>query len=492
MGSVFKRNKRRNEPYTIQYVDHLGKRRTVKGFTDKGLSEELAGKLETETRLRQSGMIDPIQDRFAEQKQADINVQLAAFEESLSDNTSKYVKLTMSRVRRIVKGCEFATLSALDGEKVQSFLRSLSKDDDLGARTYNHYLQAFDTFCNWCVVTKRLLCNPILALERMNTAVDVRHARRALTAEEFNQLIDSARSSEKRIQGFTGEQRARIYTLSYMTGIRKSELASLTPRSFNLDGTPPTVTVEAACSKHRRKDVLPLHPELVALLRLWLKGVPPAGKLFPQLERRKTWLMVRKDLERGGIQYETVDGIADFHAAGRHTHITELLRNGATLPEAKELARHSDVNMTMRYTHIGIADQARAVAKLPSPKTRSKPAVDAAPEKPTALQMRCIFCSADSHSVTFAGNNREVQKRQNPWRAKGFDSNRRHLSSGGKVEAAGRQSNFSWPVWRTGRPRRAGFWTFSAEPFCKDGFSAFRENGGFRRVLGLHELMRRN
>ncbi|MBA4017780.1 MAG: hypothetical protein C0483_11450 [Pirellula sp.] len=61
------------------------------------------------------------------------------------------------------------------------------------------------------------------------------------------------------------------------------------------------------------------------------------------------------------IPYETPDGIADFHAAGRHTHITGLLRNGATLPEAKELARHTDVKMTMRYTQIGIDDQANAV-----------------------------------------------------------------------------------------------------------------------------------
>jgi len=108
------------------------------------------------------------------------------------------------------------------------------------------------------------------------------------------------------------------------------------------------VTVEAACSKHRRKDVLPLHPELVSLLREWLAGLDPGNVLFPMLAKRRTWLMVKKDLERVGIPYETPDGIADFHAAGRHTHITELLRNGASLPEAKELARHTDVKMTMR------------------------------------------------------------------------------------------------------------------------------------------------
>jgi hypothetical protein len=29
--------------------------------------------------------------------------------------------------------------------------------------------------------------------------------------------------------------------------------------------------------------------------------------------------MVKKDLERAGIPYETEEGTADFHAVGRHT-----------------------------------------------------------------------------------------------------------------------------------------------------------------------------
>ena len=88
------------------------------------------------------------------------------------------------------------------------------------------------------------------------------------TAKGFTDkgLIESARLSGVRIQGFSGEQRARIYLLSYLTGLRKKELASLTPGSFDLAATPPTLTVEATVSKHRRKDVLPLHPELVARL----------------------------------------------------------------------------------------------------------------------------------------------------------------------------------------------------------------------------------
>ncbi len=438
MASIFKRQpKRKNEIYLIQYLDHRGKRRTAKGFTDKGLTEELAAKLESEARLRTAGLIDPAQDRIAEHNQVGIEAHLKAFEKSLATNTPKYIKLTMGRVRRIIDGCGFATLSTIDADDVQDFLADLQVAEDLGHRTYNHYLQAIDAFCNWCV-PKRMLCNPLAGLERLNTAIDVRHERRALTPEEFSSLVHSARDSHKRIQGFSGEQRARTYILSYMTGLRRKELGSLTPRSFKLDASPPTVTVQAACSKHRRKDVLPLHPELVVMLRTWLKGMKPADKLFPNLENKKTWLMVKKDLERVGIPYETEEGIADFHAAGRHTHITELLRNGATLPEAKELARHSDVNMTMRYTHIGIKDQAKAVANLPAPKGRpAEPASRAAQQNGSALQMRCKFCIAESHSVTFSGNGDDVQKRQNPWHAKGFDNDRRQLSPTGKVEAAG-------------------------------------------------------
>ena len=227
-----------------------------------------------------------------------------------------------------------------------------------------------ESFCKWLVRTDRVTSNPLNNLARLNNEVDVRHRRRALTPEEATKLVTAASESNKRIQGYDGGQRARVYLMSYLTGLRRSELASLTPASFNLAATQPTVTVSAACSKHRRTDVLPLHPELFALLPGWLAGMKSWDKLFPKLDRKKTWMMVKLDLERVGIPYENEEGIADFHASGRHSYVTGLLRHGATLPEAKELARHSDVRMTMRYTHIGLNDQAQALASLPSPQPK--------------------------------------------------------------------------------------------------------------------------
>lgn len=341
MASIYKRAKRKGEPYTIQYLDHQGKRRTVVGFTDKGLTEELAGKLEAEARLRRTGMVDASLDRINEHRLLPIDNQLEEFEEGLSDNSPQYIKITMGQVRRVVEGCKFKTLADLDQEVVLKYLRQRGHEEKTGNRTFNQYLQAMGTFCNWCVRTKRLLVNPMLGVESLNTAVDVRRARRALTAEEVGKLVASARSSGMSIQCFSGEQRARLYLVAYLTGLRRKELGSLTPKSFQLEASPPTVTVEAISSKHRKKDVLPLHPELAAMLQNWLKPMKRGEKLFPRLAQRKTHVMVQKDLERVGIPYRNEDGVADFHASGRHTYITELLRNGASLAEAKELARHA-------------------------------------------------------------------------------------------------------------------------------------------------------
>ena len=150
-------------------------------------------------------------------------------------------------------------------------------------------------------------------------------------------------------------------------------MSTLTPQSFDLKAEQPTLTVKAAFSKHRKEDILPIHPDLLGYLRNWLPDYTDGKEIFPKLDRKKTWLMVKRDLERVDIPYKTEEGFADFHAAGRHTHITELLRNGSTLPEARELARHSDIRMTMRYTHIGLDDQAKAIQNLPSVKIDETP-----------------------------------------------------------------------------------------------------------------------
>ena len=178
-----------------------------------------------------------------------------------------------------------------------------------------------------------------------------------------------------------------------------------------------------------------MHPELVGMVREWVRDLGPDDLLFPRIERKKTWLMVKKDLERIGIPYETPDGIADFHAAGRHSHITGLVRSGASIMEAKELTRHADIRQTAKYTHIGMEDRAEALGNPPSPDVSAH--VD-------RLHYVCIsggiLGQEVSPIVTEPGRNarpRNEQAPAGPGLASSVVTNRHQITVCGSVEAAG-------------------------------------------------------
>jgi integrase len=423
MASVFKRGSDKDVKgscYYVAWTDTNGKRRMRKAFRDKNLSEQLGAKLEHEVMLRKRGLIDPEVDRLDQSGRTPIEQHLKAYTKALSNRgtTQKHVTMTCNRLKFVLDGCRIEKLMDLNRDVVGDFLHGLRIRDKkpIGARTFNHYVQTLDGFCRWLVATSRMSRNPLVGVERLNAEVDIRHRRRSLSPAEMSKLIDGARKSKKQIQRYPGELRARLYLFSYLTGLRRKELASLRPSSFNLTVEPPIVVVEAACSKHRKRDVLPLHPEVVAMLVEWLPQLGANDFLFPKLDRKKTWFMVKCDLESVEVPYQTEEGFADFHAAGRHSHITGLLQSGATLTQARELARHGDIRMTMRYTHIGINDQAAALASLPVP-------ASSAPKNFDGQNQRISSAPTDSpwQSVSFiVDSGLSVSANENPCRDKGY------------------------------------------------------------------------
>jgi hypothetical protein len=84
------------------------------------------------------------------------------------------------------------------------------------------------------------------------------------------------------------------------TGFRAGEPRSLTPESFELAGDPPTVTVKAACSKHRRDDLQPIRPDLAAALGPWIASKAAGMPVFGNLTTH-TASLIRHDLEAAGL-----------------------------------------------------------------------------------------------------------------------------------------------------------------------------------------------
>ena len=145
--------------------------------------------------LRKRGMIDPAQERLLAIKQAPIAEHLDAFERSMDNNDAEAPQADHDARPPAGRGCGFQTLAEMDGEKVEDWLKEIREAEDLGARTYNHYLQAIDAFGKWLVATKRLPSNPLAGMERLNSETDIRHKRRALTPDEVSRLVEAARSS---------------------------------------------------------------------------------------------------------------------------------------------------------------------------------------------------------------------------------------------------------------------------------------------------------
>jgi integrase len=235
----------------------------------------------------------------------------------------------------------------------------------LGTTTTNHYLGSVKRFTRWLARERRAPFDPLAHLSALNPRADLRHPRRPLDGAEFARLVE-ATGGGKPHRGLTGAQRLILYCVSARTGLRADELASLTPRSLDLDARPPSVTVEACYSKHRRKDVLPLRADVAQMLRAYVEGRPRGEPLWPGKWWEDAAVVIRRDLAAAGIPYEDEDGrVFDFHAL-RHTFLTHLAESGVHPKVAQVLARHSTITLTMdRYTHMNALDVAGDLDKLP-------------------------------------------------------------------------------------------------------------------------------
>jgi integrase len=372
-----------------------GQRRTVKACKDRAASDALARKLEADAMLRREGIIDTQAEKLAHSGSAPLESHIAAFEAVLraKGGTEKHVRRTLSFIRGLAAACRFERLNDLDAADVSAHVGDL-KREGMGARSINARLTAFKSLTGWLFKTERLRTDPMKQVAKLNTATDRRHQRRAFTDEELARLIQAAENGPV-VRGVAGPDRAMLYRVAVETGLRASELASLTPASFNLKDLP-TVTVAAAYSKHRRDDVVPLRPDLARALVAYIDGKQTRVPLFKVPHKSAAMLRVDLRRARAGWIRETPDRaqrrirrqssflavrdhsgrVVDFHAL-RHTFITRLARSGVAPAVAKSLARHSTITLTMdHYTHTLIEDERAALDRLPTLRlTASAPTV---------------------------------------------------------------------------------------------------------------------
>jgi integrase len=196
---------------------------------------------------------------------------------------------------------------------------------------------------------------------KLKKVVEERCPRDRLQPDELTLLVHTACASTRIIEGYSGQERAWLYLLGSMTGLRRGELAALEPSSFDM--TTRTVTVAAAYTKAKVRAVLPLSRTMIPDLQKWLTGVH--GPLFPGLRDNRTCKMIKLDLEAAGLPFKTDVGSRCFHSL-RNTYVSQLFDAGLTIDQVQRFARHSDVRLTMKYAKPK-ADEALLVDDLHYP-----------------------------------------------------------------------------------------------------------------------------
>jgi integrase len=394
LGAVRKKSK----TWHIRYYTPDGVRHKVAGYRDKKATENKAAELERRGIRLDAGIVDP-SDVHAK---TPLGEHLADYLKYLTDkgNTGKYVALTETRVRACLDACRFIKIGDMQPAVVVSFLADLRRPmkDAAGNEgpgksiaTANYYLTAIKGFTRWLAgLGRRATMDPLAGMAKLaNAAADVRHSRRDLSAEELHWLLEMTRASARSYRRLSGRDRFHLYLTAAASGLRVAELASLTPVCFCLDQCPPVVRAEAGYTKNRKEAEQPLQPDVAEALRGYLVGRPDSSPIWPGTWTGKAAAMLRRDLaearykwlesfkdgrqreeaEKGDflVYCDSAGRYADFHGATRHTYISRIVQGGATPKVAQELARHSDIRLTLgRYAHAALHDVAAAVNGLPA------------------------------------------------------------------------------------------------------------------------------
>ncbi len=146
--------------------------------------------------------------------------------------------------------------------------------------------------------------------------------------------------------------------VSLNTGMRRGELFNLKWSSVNFITEIITVTGDTSKTSNTRH--IPMHEEVMAVLKEWKKQSGKAPYVFPNQEGdrfsdvKSAWLNLLQRAKITGFRWHDM----------RHDFASRLVMNGAPLNTVRDLMGHSDIKMTLQYAHLAPGTKAAAIALI--------------------------------------------------------------------------------------------------------------------------------
>ena len=250
-------------------------------------------------------------------------------------------------------------------DDLRAYLKTL-KSKQIAASSQLRKLSAIKLFHKFLFVEKYTKDNIAKSVE---SPKQTKKIPSVLSIEEIDMLLDSL-SQENPMEA----RNKAMIELAYASGLRVSELVSLSMKDIHLD-----MGYVQVYGKGNKERIVPVGEMAIDSIEYYIANARPklakkhTDMLFlnarngDNMTRQGFFLILKEKAKSCGIRKEISPHIL------RHSFASHLLKNGVDLRIIQELLGHEDISTTERYTHIKNEDLNKAyIALHPRAKLKKK------------------------------------------------------------------------------------------------------------------------
>ena len=257
-----------------------------------------------------------------------------------SRNTILSYKRDLEKFLAFLSSQEIASLVSVNETTMNAYILTM-EEQQFATSTISRNIAALKSFFDYLSQYEHYTVNPTMHLKAPKIE---KKAPEVLTVEQVTKLLEQpAGRNNKELRD------KAMLELMYATGIRVSELVSLTIDDINVQAG------YIRCSERGRERIIPIGSVARISLRQYLKLSRQAMLtdhnsriLFPNcsgqpMSRQGFWKILKQYAAKAGIEADITP-----HTL-RHSFAAHLLENGADLRSVQEMLGHSDISTTQIY-----------------------------------------------------------------------------------------------------------------------------------------------
>ncbi len=265
------------------------------------------------------------------------------YERRLSKNTVYSYDNDLDKYHDYLLSQHINKISSITKENISNYLIELSKDENLTTTSIARKLTTIKNFHAFLYQHEYISVDVSSSVERPKLR---KQLPKVLTVEEVDRLLDIEKATI-----FDYRDKAML-ELIYATGLRVSELLSLTMNDIDLENC-----VVRCMGKGKKERMIPIGEYVLDSMHEYLERRPKLYNMKKDdhlflnnhgkvMSRSGFFKMLKHRLNACNIHVDVSP-----HTL-RHSFATHMLENGSDLRTIQELLGHSDISTTRIYTHI--------------------------------------------------------------------------------------------------------------------------------------------